>query len=130
MTERRPLTPQEARTLASLCAQIAAGGDFDSWSFAFGPQLRIGDDTIVPDVAGWRNGDEAAVPDWVCDIRTHGAAKLYAKHGVASVWRVDSQLRVVDVLQRGKAGWFCDTYDRELAAAPFDAVEIDVRALW
>jgi len=66
----------------------------------------------------------------VCDIAPRGDTKTYAKHGVTSVWRIDSQLRVIDVLQRGRAGWFCDTYDLLLTAAPFDGVEIDVRAIW
>ncbi|HKO00232.1 MAG TPA: hypothetical protein VJ032_00980 [Thermoanaerobaculia bacterium] len=130
MTERHPLTQEEARTLASLCAQIAVGADFDSWSFVFAPKLQLGEETMTPDVAGWRSGDGAGVPDWVCEIAPHGETKTYAKHGVTSVWRIDAQLRVIDVLQRGRAGWFCDTYDRRLAAAPFDGVEIDVPAIW
>jgi hypothetical protein len=130
MTERRPLTPEHARALAALCAQIAAGADYDSWSFAFGPEVRIGEETIVPDVAGWRSGTESGIPDWVCDVAPHGETKAYARHGIGSVWRIDAQLRVIDVLQRGNAGWFYDTYDRRLTAAPFDGVEIDVRAIW
>ncbi|MCU1227698.1 MAG: hypothetical protein JWO97_582, partial [Acidobacteria bacterium] len=80
--------------------------------------------------AGWRDGGDTGVPDWVCDVAPHGETKAYAKHGVGSVWRIDSELRVIDVLQRAHSGWFYDTYDRRLSAAPFDGVEIDVRAIW
>jgi hypothetical protein len=130
MTERLPLTDENARALAKLCAQIAAGADYDSWSFAFGRTLQLGGETIAPDVAGWRDGSDAGIPDWVCDVAPHGETKAYARQGVGSVWRIDSELRVIDVLQRAHAGWFYDTYDRRLSAAPFDGVEIDVRAIW
>ena len=47
------------------------------WLFLFEPELRLGSDTLVPDLAGWRRERMAAVPDgpaltlapdWVCEI--------------------------------------------------------------
>ena len=51
------------------------------WYFAFEPELHLGDDVLVPDLAGWRRErmaefpDAPAIelaPDWVCEILSPG----------------------------------------------------------
>jgi hypothetical protein len=118
------------RPLVALCAQLAVGADCDSWSFAFHPRLELNGETVVPDVAGWRAPEPHGAPDWVCDLAPHGETKTYARHGIRSVWRIDEESRVVDVMQRAGSGWYYDSYDRHLSAQPFEGVNIDVRALW
>src|SRR5436190_22554202 len=56
------------------------------------PGLELGEDYLVPDLAGWRRerlpfieDDIHVVPDWICQIRSHRADTLaaYARHGAS-----------------------------------------------
>lgn len=105
---------------------------------------------ISPDIAGWRRSrlpalpaDRAidVVPDWVCEVlspttRRHNKlvkAPYYARVGVAWMWLVDLDARVLTVhaLHAGQwleVGVFSDEADARLA--PFDAVATDVGGWW
>ncbi len=120
------------------------------WLFMFEPELRLADDTLVPDLAGWRRErlpsvpDAPAVtlaPDWVCEIlspsteRTDRVKKLpaYARHAVAQAWLVNPATRTLEVLRRERASWvLAATHadDAIVRAEPFDAIEIDLLHLW
>ena len=55
------------------------------WFLAIEPELHLGDDVLVPDLAGWRRermarvsrrpGDRAR-PDWVCEILSPGTRRF------------------------------------------------------
>ena len=76
------------------------------WILLFEPELHLGEDILVPDLAGWRRermpavGDSAyftLAPDWVCEVLSPRTSKLdrarklpvYAREQVGHVWLVD-----------------------------------------
>ena len=120
------------------------------WLFLFEPELRLLDDTLVPDLAGWRRERLPSVPDapsvtlapdWVCEIlspsteRTDRVKKLpaYARHGVGHAWLINPSTRTLEVYRREGTSWvLAATHadDTIVRAEPFDAVEIDLLRLW
>jgi Uma2 family endonuclease len=120
------------------------------WWILVEPELHLEDDTLVPDLAGWRRErlprmpNSPAVtlaPDWVCEIlspsteRMDRAKKLpaYARHGVAHAWLLNPATRTLEVLRREGASWvLAATYadDAIVRAEPFAAIELDLLHLW
>ncbi len=121
------------------------------WWILDEPELHLaGGDILVPDLAGWRvtrmpDLPETAyfgvAPDWVCEVLSPSteaddrADKLpiYARAGVAHAWLVDPILKTLEVLRREGDRWtLFGTYkgDAAVRAEPFDAVPLELGALW
>jgi len=120
------------------------------WIILDEPELHLGEDVIVPDLAGWRRermptlDDEpyfTLAPDWVCEVlspktaRADRAEKLpiYALACVGHVWLVDPRARTLEVLRRQEDKWLiADVFkdDARVRAEPFDAIELDLAVLW
>lgn len=120
------------------------------WWILDEPELHLHGDALVPDIAGWRRErmpklpETAAfelAPDWVCETlspsteRIDRAKKLriYAREGVRHVWLVNPHERFFEVLRLAGdlyaiVGTWAD--DERVRAEPFEAVEIDLLALW
>ena len=123
------------------------------WIILDEPELHLGvaPQIMVPDLAGWRRerlpsiGPEMAfftlAPDWVCEVVSPSTGKLdrarklplYAAFGVRHAWIVEPLLRTLEVrrLEGGRwveLGTFAD--DAKLRAEPFDAIELELGALW
>jgi Uma2 family endonuclease len=129
--------------------QFGRGGPGGSWILVE-PELHLGDDTLVPDLAGWRRErlprmpDAPAVtlaPDWVCEVlspsteRLDRARKLpaYARHRVGHAWLINTSTRTLEVYRREGTSWvLVGTHadDAIVRAEPFDAIEIDLLRLW
>jgi Uma2 family endonuclease len=123
-----------------------AGG----WIILIEPEVGLGTDIVVPDLAGWREErfprtEEAnwisVAPDWVCEILSPAAARidrvkkmhLYARHRVAYSWLTDPLLTSLEVFRLESGRWsllgvFAQS-DR-VRAEPFDRIELDLAALW
>ena len=86
------------------------------WYFATEPELHLGDDVVVPDLAGWRRErmgdypDAPAIdlaPDWVCEILSPGTRRfdltekrdLYGARGVGHLWLVDPQAMTLEAFE-------------------------------
>ena len=89
------------------------GGPFDydaggpgGWWIIDEPELHLGEEIVVPDLAGWRRErmpdypDTAyftLAPDWVCEVLSESTRKidlhekrpLYAREGVSCLWLVE-----------------------------------------
>ncbi|HWL87042.1 MAG TPA: Uma2 family endonuclease [Polyangiaceae bacterium] len=152
---RRP-APKHANTAAELGGDVRmrfhrGDGGPGGWWILDEPELHLlVDDVLVPDIAGWRletmtDLPETAYfpirPDWVCEVLSPSTAAvdraekmpIYADAGVGHAWLVDPILKTLEVFQReGKSWLLLATYKDEAAirAAPFDAVELDLGALW
>jgi Uma2 family endonuclease len=120
------------------------------WIFIDEPELHLGEDVLVPDMAGWRRERLPRVedvpfftlaPDWVCEVLSPSTASrdkgqklpLYAASGVMHAWLIDPVARTLDVLRRAGEHWiFVATHAEQarIRAEPFDAVEIELGALW
>jgi hypothetical protein len=58
---------------------------------------------------------------------------IYREHGVPWLWFVDPTARTIEVLSRAEHGWMvAGTFGGivEARIPPFDAVAIDIGALW
>jgi Uma2 family endonuclease len=121
------------------------------WWVAVEPELHLGDDVLVPDLAGWRRErmpeyplEAAAVeiaPDWLCEVVSPGTEALdrrrklpvYAREGVDHVWLINPGSRTLEIFRRSGASWVLVTAfaeDEVVRAEPFDAIELDLLLLW
>jgi Uma2 family endonuclease len=115
------------------------------------PELHLGNDVLVPDLAGWRRErmpklPETAyfplAPDWVCEIVSPSTARhdrgakrdIYARHGVRHLWHVDPDVRLLEAFELGADGrWvLLRTYqdNDQIDAAPFSEVPFALGQLW
>ncbi len=121
------------------------------WVILDEPELHLGDDILVPDLAGWRVermpemvDDEPFFtlrPDWVCEVLSPRSAKydrtdklsIFAREGVHWAWLVDPLQRTLEVLRLEGVSWSLLGVWRDDAlvrAEAFDAIELELAALW
>lgn len=121
------------------------------WIILFEPELHLGADVLVPDLAGWRRqpGKDAELdtafqtvaPDWICEIlspstRVLDRARklpLYASHRVGHAWLIDPVDRTLEVFRLQDDHWMLiATHDGEaiVRAEPFEAIELALVDLW
>jgi Uma2 family endonuclease len=120
------------------------------WWIAFEPELHLGKDVLVPDIAGWRRTRLPTMPrvpyltlapDWVCEVLSPSTAGLdrvrkkhiYAREGVEYVWLVDPVGRTLEVFQLQEGRWLelgSWSGNERVRAAPFDAIELELEVLW
>ena len=150
----RPAAPH-ARAASVL--GVVIGDAFDlarsgpgGWLILDEPELHFGNDVLVPDLAGWRRERMAEVPndayftlapDWVCEVLSPSTEALdrgkklrvYACESVPHVWLVDPLRQALEVLvlESGKWSLLASHEGRvRVRAAPFDALELELGALW
>jgi Uma2 family endonuclease len=147
--------PRHARATTALSGELhepfdRGRGGPGGWWLLFEPELHLGSDVLVPDLAGWRRQrlpeipKESAItvaPDWICETlspsteaidRAH-KLPIYAREGVRHTWLVNPQARTVEVLRLETGRWVLlvtHSGKSPMRAEPFDAVEIDLLALW
>jgi Uma2 family endonuclease len=120
------------------------------WCFQRSPELRLGLDVLVPDLAGWRRERLTSehgqpllhrAPDWVCEVLAPTTAALdrtrklpaYARAGVAWAWIVDPLAQTLEVFQRVKRGWLlAAAFESEalVRAEPFTSLSLELDSLW
>lgn len=120
------------------------------WWILFEPELHLGPDIVVPDLAGWRRErlpevpDEAFLtlaPDWLAEILSLSTATLdrakklavYARERVAHVWLLDPISRILEVLALEQRRWVIQaTHGAEsrIRVVPFDAIGLDLQSVW
>ena len=148
--------PAHANTAAALTTELRGPfghgkGGPGGWRILVEPELHLDGDVVVPDLAGWRVERmpwlprEAFIslpPDWLCEIASPSTAAydraekmpLYARAGVTWAWLLDPLARLLEVLHLGPRGrWVLEQVfrgDGKVLAQPFEAVELDLAALW
>jgi Uma2 family endonuclease len=120
------------------------------WHFAIEPELHLGPDVLVPDLAGWRRErmpvfpDTPAIdlaPDWACEILSPGTRRfdltekreLYRVAGVAHLWLVDPDARTLEAFTLTAGAWTLAAAFQDgdaIRAAPFEALTFPLNALW
>ncbi len=153
-TQPRPAGPHQSvaaglTDVLGLPFRRGKGGP-GGWILLDEPELHLGPEIIVPDMAGWRRERMATVqnvayftlvPDWVCEILSPSTARIdrihklpiYARHAVRHVWIVDPLERTLEIFRlEGERLFLHATHadDQRLRAEPFDAVELDLSVLW
>ena len=132
-------------------------GPFDSgrggpggWWILAEPELHLGDDIVVPDLAGWRRTRLAEMPrdaflivapDWVCETVSHSTERLdrgkkravYAREHVSHLWLVNPIAETLEAYRLEQGRWLLlDTHAGDVSARiePFDAIEVELWGLW
>ena len=149
--------PAPPHAVAASYLGIEIGGSFGrrhggpgGWLILDEPELHLGDHVLVPDLAGWLRERMPRLPetawfelrpDWVCEVLSPSTAILdrtrkqdiYRQHGVPWLWFVDPPSHTIEVLRLSGQDWVvAGTFggEGEARIPPFDAVAIDVGALW
>lgn len=123
--------------------------DPGGWVLLPEPDLLLGEQLLVPDLAGWRQeryvepqkGPFVVAPDWICEILSPSTARfdrytklpIYARAGVSHIWLIDPSLKTLEVLQLREENWLITgTFQNEdkVRAEPFEAFELDLALLW
>jgi Uma2 family endonuclease len=150
----RPAMPH-ARAASVLGVKL--GEPFDvgrngpgGWLILDEPELHFGNDVLVPDLAGWLRERLPSVPndayltlapDWVCEVVSPSTEhidrgkklRIYARVGVKHAWLIDPLRQLLEVLALTSGSLEqIEEYHGGSAfrARPFDAVELELRALW
>jgi len=120
------------------------------WWIVFEPELHLGDDIVVPDLAGWRREtmpeypDTAyfdVAPDWVCEVLSPSTRRIdlgdkrdiYARERVSHLWFVDPDARTLEAFELREGQWMLLATLADSAAVslpPFDAITFPLDALW
>lgn len=150
--------PAKAHTAAATTLGEELGPPFrrgrggpGGWIILDEPELHLGPDILVPDLAGWRRErlpyltDEepffTLAPDWLCEVlspsthKTDRAEKLplYAQAGVKHAWLVDPLVHTLEVLRLETDKWLIVGVwkdDARVRAEPFEAFELELSVLW
>ena len=148
----RPAAPH-IRAATKLAAKLDGPFDFDGpggWILLVEPELHFGNDVLVPDIAGWHRERLPAVPndayftlapDWVCEVVSPSTEaidrgrklRIYARERVAHAWLVNPLRHTLEVLalECGSLKPVAEHHGiASIRALPFDAIELELRALW
>ena len=153
-THPRPAMPH---ALASSELGIELGGAFHrgrggpgGWWIIDEPELHLGEEILVPDLAGWRRErmpeyPETAyvtlAPDWVCEVLSastrrldlHEKRPIYAREGVGHLWLVDPIDRTLEAFELHEGQWLLIAGakdDEPVSIRPFDAITFSLGDLW
>ena len=120
------------------------------WWILDEPELHLGQDVVVPDIAGWRRERMARIPnapwielapDWLCETLSPSTAaidrgrklRIYAGAGVRHLWLLDPLARTLEVLALDGDRWSIAAVDSGadvVRAEPFAALDLDLAWLW
>lgn len=120
------------------------------WWIVHEPELHLGPDVLVPDLAGWRHATMPAypivpafelVPDWICEIVSPGTRRrdltdkrdLYGARGVGHLWLIDPIARTLEAFRHDGGVWVLAMALGDAAAAPvppFEATTLALADLW
>ncbi len=149
--------PSPRHAVASSRLGIELGGPFDrgrggpgGWRILDEPELHLGEEILVPDLAGWRRErmpelpDTAyftLAPDWTCEVLSASTRKLdlvrkrpiYAREGVPHLWLVDPVDRILEAFELHEGRWVLIASvedDAPVSIAPFEAITFGLGELW
>lgn len=154
VTHPRP-APRHAVASSSLGVEL--GGPFyqgrggpGGWWILDEPELHLGSQVLVPDLAGWRRERMPALPqtawfdlapDWVCEVLSPATARIdrveklpiYAAAGVCYAWLIDPDLRTLEAYENHDGHWLllaARENDNPIQFPPFDAITFPLNTLW
>jgi Uma2 family endonuclease len=156
LTSPRPASPH-ARAASALIQDISpfdrrtgGPGGPGGWQILFEPELHLGADILVPDLAGWRRERMPILqdvpyfelaPDWVCEVVSPATGRIdrvrkmpiYAREQIRHLWLVDPLQRTLEVYRLEVRQWVVVSVhgDTEVVQAePFEAVALDMERWW
>ena len=153
------VTPRPTRGHADAAASLGAElvppyrfgrGGPGGWMIYHEPELHLGQNILVPDLAGWRRERFSTPreehrftvpPDWVCEILSPRTARddrmkkmrIYAQHAVPHAWLIDPIICTLEVFRLESGKWLLlDVFSENarVRVEPFQEIEIDLGSLW
>lgn len=130
--------------------QFGRGGGPGGWVIIGEPEVKFGENYLLPDIAGWRRerfpeAEEtnriSVSPDWIAEILSPSTVRvdrikkmaIYAEHGVPYLWLIDPVAKTFEVFKLESGGWLLRSvfgeYDK-VRVEPFADIEIDLKNLW
>ncbi len=120
------------------------------WWIVIEPELHLGEDIVVPDLAGWRRGTMpdypdatyfTIAPDWVCEVLSpstrqldqSGKRDIYSREGIHHLWFVDPDARTLKAFELREGRWLLLATlvdDASVSLPPFDAMTFPLNARW
>ena len=120
------------------------------WCILAEPELHLGNDVLVPDLAGWRRDRLPSVgnvpyftlaPDWVCEVASPSTERIdrgrkmriYAREKVAFLWIVNPLAGTLESYRLDGSSWLLiETFtgNEPVRVIPFDALPLDLSRLW
>lgn len=153
-THPRP-SPRHSFTAMSLGDELTSPfqkgrGGPGGWVFAVEPELHLGENVLVPDVAAWRRERMPSVPDtkyftvapdWVCEVLSGSTEtrdrtikmRLYGEEAVAYLWLIDPRQQLLEAFELVDGRWVKIggwTSDDIVRVPPFDAISFSLADLW
>ena len=147
--------PRHERAHSAMLGRLAGPFDFGEggpggWWILTEPELHLGPDVLVPDVAGWRRERMPALPetawfdlapDWACEVLSPSTRRLdlggkrdaYAREGVGHLWLVDPLARTLEAFELRGGAWTLlatRTGDDAVRLPPFEDLDWPLSALW
>jgi Uma2 family endonuclease len=154
VTHPRP-APRHNIASSSLTSELAppfqkGRGGSGGWIFADEPELHLGFDVVVPDIAGWRRERLTSMPDtayfeiapdWICEILSPSTERydrgikrrIYAEAGVQYLWLVNPHEQVLEAFKlMGKDWLLIGTViaGQEVSIEPFNAISFPLSVLF
>jgi Uma2 family endonuclease len=146
---------RHTRAASTLAGQLDSSFDRGldgpgGWVFLFEPELHLGNDVVVPDVAGWRRERLPEIPDapwlelapdWACEVLSPSSVaidrvrklRLYARERVGWYWIIEPIAHTLEVYRLGDDGAYVvdATFDgaEPIRARPFEAISLTLDRL-
>lgn len=149
--------PAIAHTRAGSALGMWLGPPFDhgqggpgGWWILDEPELHLGEQILVPDVAGWRRErvpelPDAAywtlAPDWLCEVLSPSTratdlgakSRIYAREGIPHMWMIDPQEHSLEAFELYEGSWRSLARligNESVSLPPFEAVSFPLGDLW
>jgi Uma2 family endonuclease len=119
------------------------------WWIIDEPELHLGPDVAVPDLAGWRVERMPHVPtapyftlapDWVCEVVSPSTERIdrkkklriYAREGVRHCWLINPLKHTIEIRRLEGTDWVLVTHkgNEVINPEPFDALPLPLVRLW
>lgn len=154
ITSPRPAS-RHARAASGLGGELYSPfqrgrGGPGGWIILDEPELHLGSNVLVPDLAGWRRErmpempDVAAfelAPDWICEVLSPSTqaldradkVPLYARSQVPFVWLLDPIAQTLEAYRlEGTLYLLLGTWrgDATVSVEPFESYQLELGVLW
>lgn len=136
--------------IGSLYGRFGRAGGPGGWVFLYEVEIKLGENILVPDLAGWKVERFPAevehnwipvAPDWICEflspstLRTDKIKKMpvYAQFGITYAWLINPRDKTLDTyrLESGRWSLLASFVENDqVSAEPFPEIEINLADLW
>lgn len=120
------------------------------WWIVYEPETHLGENVLVPDLAGWLRERMPALPDdhifdvtpdWICEVLSPSTeirdrcekAEIYAAAGVSFLWLLDPDAPLLEAYENQRGKWLRHAAfgpDDEVVAPPFGEAPFVLKTLW